>query len=124
MKILVVDDDKEMLSEVSEKLKKNGYDVFVTNNSVQSFHIISEKKIDLIISDVRMPCLSGFTLITMLKSFYFINIPVILISSCEQEPEILNSYGIDSGSFFPKPIDFIRLFERIDACSSREMQLA
>lgn len=47
MKILVVDDDKEMLSEVSSKLKERGYDVYVTDNGVESFHIISEKKLIL-----------------------------------------------------------------------------
>lgn len=123
MKILVVDDDKEMLSELSEKLSGKGYDVFITDNGVESFHIISEEKIDMVISAVRMPCLSGFTLITMLKSFYFINIPVILISSSKQEPLILDLYGIDEASFFSKPIDFISLFKRIEKFSPTRMQL-
>lgn len=123
MKILVVDDDREMLSEVSVKLKSKGYDVFATDNAVESFRIISENKMDLVISDVRMPCLSGFTLITMLKEFYFINIPVILISSREQEPLLLHSYGIEAASFFPKPIDFTGLFNRIEEYSREKMQL-
>jgi len=117
MKILVVDDDKLMLSVVSKKLKDKGYDVIGTNNGVESLRIISQEKIDLVISDVMMPCLSGFTLITMLKSFYFINIPVLLMSACVQEKGILNSHGIAADSFFSKPVDFTRLFERIDACA-------
>jgi len=123
MKILVVDDDKEMLSELSAKLSGKGYEVFITDNGVESFRIISEEKIDLVISDVRMPCLSGFTLITMLKSFYFSNIPVILISSCKQEPLILNSHGIEDASFFSKPIDFVSLFKRIEEFSPGKIQL-
>jgi DNA-binding response OmpR family regulator len=124
MKILVVDDDEEMLAEVSAKLNDKGYDVFVTDNGVESFRIISEEKIDLVISDVRMPCLSGFTLITMLKSFYFSKIPVILISSCKQEPLILNSHGIEDASFFSKPIDFAGLFKRIEECTQAKIDLA
>ncbi len=116
MKILIVDDDKVMLSVLSKKLKDKGYSVFTTSNGVESLRIISEDKIDLVISDVMMPCISGFTLITMLKSFYFINIPVILMSACEQEKVILNSHGVESGSFFSKPIDFPKLFERIESC--------
>jgi two-component system sensor histidine kinase ChiS len=121
MKILVVDDDKIMLSVVSKKLKDKGYEVVTTNNGVESLRIISQEKIDLVISDVMMPCLSGFTLITMLKSFYFINIPVILMSACNQETGILNSHGIESGSFFAKPIDFKRLYERIDSCTATQV---
>ncbi len=118
MKILVVDDDKVMLAVLTKKLTGKGYEVFSTNNGVESLRIISEQKIDLVISDVMMPCISGFTLITMLKSFYFINIPVLLMSANDQEKVILNSHGVDSPSFFSKPIDYTRLFERIDQCQS------
>jgi CheY-like chemotaxis protein len=124
MKILVVDDDKVMLAVLSKKLKSKGYEVFVTDNGVESLRIISEEKIDLVISDVMMPCISGFTLITMLKSFYFINIPVFLMSANDQEKVLLTSHGVDSPSFFSKPIDYPRLFERIDQCSQRNIQLA
>jgi DNA-binding response OmpR family regulator len=124
MKILVVDDDKIMLSVVAKKLKDKGYEVFVTSNGVESLRIISQEKIDLVISDVMMPCLSGFTLITMLKSFYFINIPIILMSACQQELGILNSHGVEPDSFFPKPLDFPRLFDRINFCTHSKSQVA
>jgi CheY-like chemotaxis protein len=114
MKILIVDDDKVMLSVVSKRLKDKGYDVIATNNGVEVLRIITEAQIDLIISDVMMPLISGFTLITMLKNFYFNNIPVILMSACSQEDKLLDSHGVVSGSFFPKPIDFDKLFDRID----------
>lgn len=71
-----------------------------------------------------MPCLSGFTLITMLKKFYFSNIPVLLISSCEQEPLLLDSHGVEAASFFSKPIDFTRLFQRIEDCAQSKVELA
>ncbi len=118
MRILVVDDDKVMLSIVSRKLKSKGHDIYATDNGVESLRIISERKIDLVISDVMMPCLSGFTLITMLKNFYFMSIPVLLISANKQENGILNAHGIEEGSFFAKPIDFKRLFERIEEYGS------
>jgi two-component system, NtrC family, response regulator GlrR len=117
MKILVVDDDKVMLSVLAKKLKGQGYEVFTTGNGVESLRIISEEKIDLVISDVMMPCISGFTLITMLKSFYFINIPVLLMSANDQEKILLNSHGVDESGFFTKPIDYPRLFERISQCA-------
>lgn len=114
MKILIVDDDRIMLSLLSKKLKDKGYEVAATNNGVEILRILSQDKIDLIISDVMMPCLSGFTLITMLKRFYFNNIPIILISAANQENHLLDSHGIGSDSFFSKPIDFNKLFNRIE----------
>jgi len=103
-----------MLSLLSKKLRDKGYEVATTNNGVEILRILSQEKIDLIISDVMMPCLSGFTLITMLKRFYFNNIPVILISAANQENKLLDSHGIGSDSFFAKPIDFPKLFNRIE----------
>lgn len=114
MKILVIDDDKVMLSVLSKKLKDKGYEILATHNCVESLHIISEQKIDLVISDIMMPCVSGYTLITMIKNFYFMNIPVILISACEQDTMMLASHGVQPDNFFPKPIDFNHLFERIE----------
>lgn len=124
MKILVVDDDKVMLSVLSKKLKDKGYSVSTTDNGVESLRIISEQKIDLVISDVMMPCISGFTLITMLKSFYFINIPVILMSAMEQEKMILNSHGVEAQSFFSKPLDYDKLYERIEKCTVGKTKVA
>ena len=113
MKILIVDDDKIMLTVLSKKLRSRGYEVVSTSNGVEVLRIITDQRIDLIISDVMMPCISGFTLITMLKNFYFNHIPIILMSACDQENALLDSHGIDSNSFFSKPLDFDKLFERI-----------
>jgi DNA-binding response OmpR family regulator len=113
MKILIVDDDLELLSDLSGKLKSKNHDVFVTDNCVEIFRTISEKKIDLLISNVMLPCLSGYTLISTLKS-YFINIPVIFISSHLQESVTLDSHQIKADDFFSKPIDFKKLLQRVD----------
>lgn len=123
MKILVVDNDTVTLAVISKKLKDIGYKVFVIDNAIESFRIISEEKIDLVISDIMMPCLSGFTLITMLKRFYFSSIPVILMSSCDHESVLLDAHGINADSFFKKPLDFARLFKRMEELSPGKMQL-
>lgn len=117
MKILVVDDEKMTLTALSKKLRDKGYRVSVATNSVEALRAINEQKIDLIISDILMPLISGFTLLSMLKNFYFIRVPVILISSYNQENVLLKSHSLGATDFVSKPIDYDELFYKIEKYS-------
>ena len=114
MRILIVDDDEMMLLALSKKLRGNGYKVVAANNSIEALKLIGEHKIDLIISDIIMPCISGFTLLTMLKSFYFLKIPIILISSFNQENILLRSHSLGAAEFVVKPINYEDLFRKVE----------
>lgn len=109
MKILVVDDDKLILNAISYKLKKDGYEVIVAEDGFEALSIIDKKKIDLIISDVMMPNISGLGLLSLLKQFYFNKIPVIIISSLDKADMVLHSIGLGAVDFISKPIDFKKL---------------
>lgn len=114
MKILIVDDEEMTLTALSKKLKDRGYKVSAVNNSVEALRILGEQKIDLVISDIIMPCISGFTLLTMLKSFYFLKVPIILISSFNHENVLLRSHSLGAADFVVKPIDYNELFRKIE----------
>jgi DNA-binding response OmpR family regulator len=113
MKVLVVDDDKMILESVSHKLTEHGYDVIKAENGYEALDLIDKKKIDLIISDVMMPNISGLGLLSLLKQFYFNKIPVIIISSLDKADVVLHSIGLGAVDFISKPIDFTRLLSLI-----------
>ncbi|MFL5764269.1 MAG: two-component system response regulator [Bacteroidia bacterium] len=113
MKVLVVDDDKMILEAVSHKLTESGYDVIRAENGYEALDMIDKVKIDLIISDVMMPNISGLGLLSLLKQFYFNKIPVIIISSLDKADVILHSIGLGAVDFISKPIDFTRLLSLI-----------
>ncbi|HTB06293.1 MAG TPA: response regulator [Bacteroidia bacterium] len=117
MKILVVDDDEMELTAISKKLAEKNYQVTTTVDVVEALTILSDEKIDIIISDVMMPCLSGFTFMTMLKNFYYSGVPFILISSYDQENVIRTAYNLGASYFISKPIDFDQLLLKIDELS-------
>lgn len=114
MKILVVDDDPMTLMTISKKLRERGYEVEPASNSIEAVKIVGNKKIDFVISDILMPGISGFTLLVMLKNFYFLKVPVILISSYKQENVLLRSYNLMASDFVGKPIDYDELFLKIE----------
>jgi DNA-binding response OmpR family regulator len=118
MKILLVDDEPMTLTALSKKLSDKGYNVSAVDNSFDALKVIDEQKIDLIISDIVMPSMSGFTLLTMLKSFYFLTIPIILISSFSQENVLLRSNSLGAAEFVSKPINYDELFFKIEKYNS------
>lgn len=115
MRILAVDDDKILLFTLSKKLKSKGHEVFITTNSIEALRIVSDENIDLVISDIMMPCISGFTLVTMLKNFYFCKIPFIFISAYTDDKLIAKCYETGAGGYIPKPIHYEELIAKIDA---------
>ncbi len=113
MKILIVDDDKLQLESISHSLKNGGYDTVVAENGYEALDIIEKEKIDLIISDVMMPNISGLGLLSLLKQFYFNKIPIIIISSLDKADLVLHSIGLGAVDFISKPINFSELLDHI-----------
>lgn len=114
MKILIVDDDEMVLTALAKKLQEKNHEVFSTIDAVEALTILSDNKIDLIISDIMMPCLSGFTFLTMLKNFYYSGVPVILISSYDQENVVSAARSLGAFHFMSKPIDYEQLYLKIE----------
>jgi DNA-binding response OmpR family regulator len=113
MKILVVDDDKMILEAISHYLSSEGYEVITATNGLQALELAQKEKLDLIISDIMMPDLSGLSMLSMLKQFYFNKIPVIIISALDKSDVILSSLGLGADDFMAKPINFKELLIRV-----------
>ncbi len=114
MKILVVEDDKLMLKAIVHNLNNKGYETLTAEDGFRALDMIQKEEIDLIISDIMMPNISGLALLNLLKQFYYNNIPVILVSALDKGDIITRSLGLGATDFVTKPIDFDRLFQLID----------
>ena len=113
MKILVVDDDKMMLEAIAHGLQTEGYEVVTATDGVKALEIIEEKELNLIISDIMMPNMSGLGLLSIMKQFYFNRIPVILISTLDKGEIILSAIGMGAEDFIVKPLNFTELSLRV-----------
>ncbi len=109
MKILIVDDDELILKAVSHSLKTNGYETSVAQNGFEALTVIKKEKLNLIISDIMMPNISGLELMNLLREFNHNNIPIIVLSSLDMREVILCSMGLGVSGFISKPIDFTQL---------------
>jgi signal transduction histidine kinase/ligand-binding sensor domain-containing protein/DNA-binding response OmpR family regulator len=108
-KILVVDDEEEMRDFLSQKLKET-YKVVVAGDGYEGLQMALSQIPDLIILDVMMPEMDGFTFVKKLKSNANIShIPVILLSSKAEHEERLK--GLDKGAdaYLSKPFNIEEL---------------
>jgi CheY-like chemotaxis protein len=112
-KILVVDDDKAVITLLESLLSGQGYKVSAANDGLDAMVQVRNNVPDLIILDIMMPELNGYDVCGNLKfDERFKHIPIIVLTSREQElaPGISQLMGID---YMPKPIDSKILLEKI-----------
>ncbi|HEX8515318.1 MAG TPA: response regulator [Bacteroidia bacterium] len=112
-RILVIDDDKLLQRAISFKLRANNYEVIEASDVYSALDLIDKHKIDGVISDIMMPDISGLSLLSLLKQFYFNRIPVIVISSLGKEQAGVSAMDLGAYAFLEKPIDFDDLLEQV-----------
>ena len=91
--ILIVEDDKELSQLFRKVLEKNGYQVKCTSDGALALEILDKEYIDLIISDIMMPVMDGYELVSELRSAGY-QIPVLMITakgSLDRKSTRLNS---------------------------------
>lgn len=113
-KILVVDDEPQIVHLLCQRLKANGYETYGANDSYQCLKMTKEVNPDLILLDIKMPAGGGIQAFTNLRaSVYTQNIPVIFITAYPG-PEIekqVQEMGADG--FFAKPFNSKELVKKI-----------
>ena len=102
--IVLMEDDAATRMLVSSVLKKDGYDVLSADNGADGLALVWEHKPDLVISDVQMPVMDGFTMLQKLRAEpAFSGTPVILLTSLQERAHM--RIGMTSGAddYITKP---------------------
>lgn len=118
--ILVADDDPEILSMVSIRLKKRGYEILEAIDGTQTLAIAREKKPDLIVLDVMMPGKNGWEVARELRHDDATkDIGIVVLTAIGERMNEMTSplYGADE--FVDKPFEFAELEKKIAATLDR-----
>jgi len=94
-KILLVEDERAISKALETKLNLSGYEIEIANNGIEALAKLREKKFDLLLLDIMMPKMDGFTLMEEMKKAK-IKIPIIILTNLSQEEdaERAKSYGV------------------------------
>lgn len=113
-KILVVDDEPQIVRLLCQRLKANGYEAFSSNDSYQCIKMAREIKPDLILLDIKMPAGGGIHAFNALKSsVYTSTIPIIFITAYPGDEIKKQVKELGADGFFAKPFNAVELLNKI-----------
>lgn len=112
--ILIVDDEKSLTQSLAEGLKsfEEKWEIYIASNGKEALQILQQNTIDLVVTDLKMPVMSGFELLTEMSK-KFPEIPVIVMSAYANENTLnmLEKFGIDM--FLDKTFDIDTFYKKI-----------
>jgi CheY-like chemotaxis protein len=117
-RILVVDDESDVVEIVRVVLNTRGYEVLPCYNGEDGLRLLVSERPDLVITDLKMPGMSGMEFIKRLRAMADVaHTPVLVISSLGsqvEKPDAFWSMGLGSDDFLAKPFDPLSLLGRVE----------
>ena len=111
-KILIIEDDRNLLNELREFLENKGYEVETVNNFLKASELALEMRPDLVILDINLPGISGFDICREIKEKS--NIPVLMLTSRVGIEDEIKGLEIGADEYLAKPVDTRRLILRME----------
>jgi DNA-binding response OmpR family regulator len=113
-KILIVDDEQDLLDFVKLRLEANNYDVITAIGGEEALEVFKTEKPDLVLLDILMPKLDGFKVCQALKNDpVTANIPVIMLTAKDRAADIKEAKRIGADGYIIKPFDAATLLFNI-----------
>jgi len=111
--VLVLDDDKINIKIMQKQLEEAGFEVSIALNGEVGLDKAKRSPPDLILLDVEMPIMNGYSFKTEINKFpNLADIPVIVLSAHEKMQPIFKMKGVKD--YVVKPVDYPKLFEKIN----------
>lgn len=117
MTILVVDDEELIRNVIKEYCVNSGYYVLEANNGYEAIELVKSKNVDLVILDIMMPKIDGYTALKKIKDIK--NVPVIMLSARGEEYDKLLGFELGIDDYMTKPFSPKELLARIKVILKR-----
>ena len=106
-KILIVDDEKDIVETLSFMLQAKGYEIISAYDGEEGLKLAKEEKPNLIILDVMMPKINGYKICRLLKyDAKYKNIPIIMVTARSQDNDKLIGEETGANEYITKPFEF------------------
>ena len=120
-KILVCDDDKEIVEAIEIYLTQDGNQVLEAYDGIEAVEILKKESVDLLIMDIMMPRMDGIR--ATLKIREENNIPIIILSAKSEDADKILGLNIGADDYITKPFNPLELVARVKSHLRRYMQL-
>lgn len=119
-KILIVDDEERIRTVIKTYALNEGYEVFEANDGLEALSILEKNTMDIVILDIMMPHLDGFTTLSKIKEIS--EVPVIMLSARAEEYDKLHGFKLGIDDYVTKPFSTKELMARIKVVLERSNQ--
>ena len=121
-RILIVDDEKDILEMLEYTLRKEGYEVFKASNGEKGLELAEAHKPEIIILDIMMPGMDGIELCRELRARPdFQNTFIIILTARGEEYSEVAGFDAGADDYVVKPIKLRSLIKRLDAMQKRKI---
>ena len=110
-KILLVEDDKSIVTNLTEYLSKEGYEIKSASGQKDAMQLVETEKFDLVLLDISLSDGNGFSVCKAIKSDY--NIPVIFLTASGDEYSTVTGFEVGADDYIAKPFRPRELVTRI-----------
>ena len=120
-KILVVEDDFDIGELLQNFLQEAGYEVTIANDGMEAISIFSDRQFDLILLDVMLPKIDGFTVCELVRKQS--QIPIIMLTALNGEEEQIRGLDMQVDDYITKPFSMPVLVRKIAAVLRRSYHM-
>lgn len=119
--ILVVDDDKDIVATLKIQLEKEGFAVLPAYDGEEALAVLSREKVHLILLDIMMPKMDGFSAIMKIREKR--NIPILVMSAKSEDSDKILGLSIGADDYITKPFNYKEVIARVRSQLRRYIKL-
>jgi DNA-binding NtrC family response regulator len=117
--ILIVDDDQHVLEVLEARLQSSGYRIFKAENGKAALNLLTSHQFDLMISDMKMPEMSGMEVLAKARGLQP-GVPVVFLTAYGTIPDAVNAVKAGAVDYLAKPFDGKELVKKIEEVLVRQ----
>ncbi len=120
IRILVVEDDKDLAELIAYNLKKEGYQVDIALKGTDAISYLESQVPDLLLLDVMLPDLDGFKVAQYVRNTYdYKDLPIVFVTAKDMEQDKLKGFSLGADDYITKPFSIKELLARVKAVLRR-----
>ena len=117
-RILVAEDDHAIRTLITTKLKQENYTIYTAENGEEALSVMEKHQVDLLISDIMMPVMDGYSLVKALRETKH-TLPILMITAKSQLESLEEAFTLGVDDYMVKPIRLEELALRVRALLRR-----
>jgi len=116
--LLLVEDNADFSALIKSELERANFNVLLAQNGEEALSLFENNRFDLVITDIMMPKMDGFKLVSLIREFNS-DLPVLILTAKSSLDDKIRGFNVGTDDYMVKPIDVDELILRVNALLRR-----